>query len=340
MSSDDEISIASELLLDLASRYGGEGSILVLGGEAALANSLGGKATFVPTDIRERDIAEVPVIGNPTRKSAGTVLIPAPPDRDLLRRQLIVASRSVSDGGRILICGANATGGKSAIKDAAALLSQPFWSGYREKHRMAIFQPSELLAPAWADEPGIAPRTWQTFEANTPVGELTMHTQAGVFAGAKLDAGTKLLLEHLEIEPESRILDVGCGVGVIGIVAAMQGAHVTMTDASLLAVEAAAHNVQKLRLSAEVVASDVYHHLGDQRFDLIISNPPFHRGKQVDFTVANEIISGAARRLNPGGSLVIVANAFLAYGKQMSQVFTRVDTLAATPQFHVLKGST
>lgn len=337
--SSSELSIAAQLLLELSDRYGGGGSSLVLGGEATLANSLNGEVIFTPTDIRERDAATVPVTSSPTPGAAGTVLIPAPPDRDLTRRQLIFASASVAQHGRILICGANAEGGKSAIKDATDLLGTPLWSGYREKHRMAIFQPLDVLTPTWATAPGIAPCTWQDFHAATPVGELNLHTQAGVFAGAKLDAGTKLLLDHLQIDHQSSALDIGCGVGVIGIVAEMQGAEVTMTDANLLAVEAASHNVSNLGLNATVLASDVYHHLGDQRFDLIVSNPPFHRGKHVDLTVANEIISGAATRLNPGGSLLIVANAFLAYGKHMSQKFTRVDSIAATPQYHVLRGS-
>lgn len=339
MSSNVGMSIAAELLLELASRYGGDGPTLVLGGEAALANSLEGERIFAPTDIRERDASRVPTVSTPNHEYAGTVLIPAPPDRDLLRRQLIVASQTVVKGGRILICGANAEGGKTAIKDASDLLGTPSWSGYREKHRMAIFQPTGVLTPPWAEEPGIAPGTWREFTIDTPAGELALQTQTGVFAGAQLDAGTKLLLDHIDIAPGSRVLDIGCGVGVIGIVAAQMGANVTMTDANLLAVEAAVRNVERLGLDADVVASDVYQHLGDERFDLIISNPPFHHGKQVDFTVANEIISGAVDHLNPGGSLLIVANAFLAYGKQMSQQFTQVDTVAATPQYHVLNGS-
>ncbi len=331
--------IPSALLLDLASRYGGEGSTLVLGGEAALTNEMDGEVAFLPTDIREQDTSRVSIVTNPEQEKFGTVLIPAPPDRDLLRRQLLIAGTAVKEGGRVLVCGANATGGKTAIKDAAEHFGEAVWSGYREKHRMAIFAKRELLSPSWANENGITPGTWQEFEIETPVGVLKLATQAGVFAGAKLDAGTRLLLEHLEVSGGSNVLDVGCGVGVIGITAARMGAaSVTMTDANLLAVQAAAHNSKTLGIDADVNASDVYQHIGDRRFDLIVSNPPFHRGKQVDYSVANEIISGAAQRLNPGGRLVIVANAFLAYGKHMATVFTRVDTIAATPQYHVLRG--
>lgn len=339
MSSSESISIAAELVLELTDRYGGGEPTLVLGGEAALANAVEGETWFSPSDIRERDAAQVPVVTQPAPASAMTVLITAPPDRDLLRRQLLVAASALAPDGKLLICGPNAAGGKSAIKDAADLFGDPAWSGYREKHRMAIFARRELAAPAWSEQPGIAPGTWEAFTADAPCGELSLYTQAGVFAGAKIDAGTRLLLDNLEIGQGSRVLDVGCGLGIIGIVAARLGAgQVTMADANLLAVEAAAHNVATLGIEARVIASDVYHHLGDERYDLILSNPPFHRGKQVDFTVANEIITGAASRLTPGGSLLLVANAFLAYDKQMAGVFTRVDTIAATPQFHVLRG--
>ena len=204
---------------------------------------------------------------------------------------------------------------------------------------MGMFRKADVLALVWAVEPGIGPGTWQDFEVMTPVGELQLATQAGVFAGAKLDAGTRLLLEHLDVPRGASVLDLGCGVGVIGIVAAQLGAgSITMTDANLLAVEAAARNASALGIPARVLASDVYDHLGDTRFDLIVSNPPFHRGKQVDLTVANRIIGEAPHHLHPGGSLLLVANAFLAYGRHMEATFDHVETVAATPQYHVLRG--
>ena len=331
-----ELSVQSELLLELASRYGGDGPALVMG-DAALANALPGSTALV-WDIRERENATGPVLVDATPADFATVLLPAPPNRDLLRRLTLIAAQALEPGGKLLICGPNAEGGKSAIKDAEAVFGQPKWGGYREKHRMGIFSRGELLAPDWSHEPGVAPGTWQEFDVELPSGMITLETRAGVFAGAKLDAGTRLLLRHLDVAKGQRVLDIGCGVGVIGVAAGLAGAKVTLTDANLLAVQAAARNLARHGLEGMVIGSDVYSHLGDQRFDLIVSNPPFHRGKQVDLSVANRIIAGAPVRLYPGGSLLLVANAFLAYGKEMAKVFDRVETVAATPQYHVLCG--
>lgn len=315
------LSIKSDLLLDLADRFG-SGPSLVIGDEAALATALNDAAAYLPTDVRERDLATVPVVDVPEAAAFGTVLLPAPPDRDLLRRHLLIAADALEPRGLLIICGANAEGGKSAIKDAESLFGTPTWAGYREKHRMGMFRKGELLPPAWAAEPGIKPGTWRDFSVDTPVGELHLETQAGVFAGARLDAGTRLLLDHLSIPAGADVLDLGCGVGVIGLVATRLGAgSITMTDANLLAVRAAQRNADVIDIPARVLASDVYTHLGDERFHLIVSNPPFHRGKQVDLSVGNRIIAEAPARLHPGGALLLVANAFLAYGKQMTTVF-------------------
>jgi 16S rRNA (guanine1207-N2)-methyltransferase len=122
-----------------------------------------------------------------------------------------------------------------------------------------------------------------------------------------------------------------------------------MTDANLLAVEAAQESVRRLWESVDhggsslppidVFASDVFSAVGEERYDLIASNPPFHRGKTIDYTVADRLITEAPEHLADDGSLLIVANAFLAYGKRMERVFATVETIAATRQYHVLRAS-
>ncbi len=134
------------------------------------------------------------------------------------------------------------------------------------------------------------------------------------------------------------VLDVGCGAGAIGIAAASLGAgSVDLVDVNLHAVQAAAENIRRNGLGqCRALGGDVFGASGDQRYDLIVSNPPFHRGKIVDYAVADRLIAEASNHLRPGGSLIIVANAFLAYGQRMERIFDHVETLVATRQYHVL----
>lgn len=333
-----DLTVASELLLQLSDRYVSP-PFLVLGGEAALPNALADGTAFFPIDVREQNATHGDIIQQPITEGYGGVFLAAPPDRDLLRRFTLIAYEALQPGGRLVICGANAEGGKTAIKDAQSVFGDPMWSGYREKHRMAIFIKGEFGSPSWVSEPGVAPGTWNEFSASTPAGDLPLQTQAGVFPGAKLDAGTQLLLENLQVSAGEHVLDLGCGAGVIGITAAKLGAgSVTMTDASLLAVETARRNAARLNIATDVLASDVYSHLGNRQFDLIISNPPFHLGKKVDLSVANRLVEEAPSHLHQGGTLVIVANAFLNYHKQMGEEYADVSIVEQTPQYQVIRG--
>lgn len=170
---------------------------------------------------------------------------------------------------------------------------------------------------------------------------LDLVTQAGVFSGDRIDAGTQMFLDVLPNYAAGRMLDVGCGAGVIGIAAAVLGAEaVDMTDVNLLAVAAAQRNIAELGIAnGRAFPSDVFGEVGHAEYDLIVSNPPFHRGKAVDYTVADRLIAEAPQHLAPGGSLLIVANAFLDYGKRMRRIFGTVETVAATRQYHVLRAS-
>jgi 16S rRNA (guanine1207-N2)-methyltransferase len=335
----------TSLLLDEARPAAGA-PWLVLGGEADLANALAecGDVHWLPLDVREQRAAgmNVVVLDDIAPSAYGRVFLPALPDRDAVRRLLIISRDALEPGGGLIVAGANSEGAKSVIADGAAIFGDPAASGYRQKHRVARFITPAVWPepPAWTREEGIVPGTWRRFSVETPSGALELQTQPGVFAGERLDAGTSLLLEHLEVPDGARVLDVGCGAGIIGIVASRLGAfHVDLVDANLLAVQTAAHNLERLGVPGRALASDVYDGVAGERYDLIVSNPPFHRGKQVDTSVADRLIGGAPHHLRPDGRLLLVANAFLAYGKVMERSFREVTTVAGTRQYHVLSAS-
>ncbi|GGK15442.1 rRNA (guanine-N2)-methyltransferase [Deinococcus malanensis] len=144
----------------------------------------------------------------------------------------------------------------------------------------------------------------------------------GVFSAAKPDKATTLLLDHLsELELHGRrVLDLGCGAGLIGAWAALRGAQATLVDGDLLSVRSAQATLVASSLTGEVVHSDVDAELGERTFDVILTNPPFHVGRGVVLDVAREFIAAAARRLNPGGTLYLVANEPLPYEPAMQGV--------------------
>lgn len=336
----------TSLLLDDAEPAGGDAPWLVLGGEADLPNALAGtvETHWVPFFVTEQAQASPGVVvrDSSLRGAYGRLFLPIPADRDLARRLLLTARESLGEGGELVLAGANSGGAKSVMADAMRVFGAPSTSGYRQKHRIARFTvPRDWPElPDWARQAGIVPDTWQRFGADTASGMLELETEPGVFAADRLDAGTALLLEHLDVTPGGRVLDVGCGAGVIGVVASRLGAsHVDLVDANLLAVQAASRNLARLGIPGRALASDVYDAVRSERYDLIVSNPPFHRGKAVDTSVGDRLITEAPVHLLPGGRLLIVANAFLAYSKIMERAFRHVETVAATRQYHVLSAT-
>ncbi len=131
-------------------------------------------------------------------------------------------------------------------------------------------------------------------------------TDAGVFSREGLDRGTELLLEAIEVGPCESILDLGCGYGVIGIVAAhlSEGGHVILTDVNERAAALARANIAANRIrNAEVRIGDVYGPVDDLLFDHIICNPPIRAGR----VIVDRIIAEAPSHLLDGGSLWLVA---------------------------------
>lgn len=159
-----------------------------------------------------------------------------------------------------------------------------------------------------------------------------------VFSSAELDGGTKLLLStfHKADGLKGQVLDLGCGAGVIGASLKQQFPKIklTMSDIHAMALASSERTLAENQLDGKVVASDVFSHL-DGRFDLIVSNPPFHDGIDTAYQAVENLIKNAKAHLNRGGELRIVANAFLPYPDLLDQSFGKHEVLAKTGKFKV-----
>ncbi len=160
-----------------------------------------------------------------------------------------------------------------------------------------------------------------------------------VFAGGKLDEGTRLLLEALEVHTTDVALDLGCGAGYIGMHIARLASkgHVTMVDASLATVDAARHMVEQSGLTnVQVLASDGTRALPGQRFDLVVTNPPFHLGGIQTTEIGERFIREAAQVLRPRGRFYLVANRFLKYEPTLRACFQSVEEVGGNTRYKVL----
>lgn len=164
-------------------------------------------------------------------------------------------------------------------------------------------------------------------------------TDRGVFAHRGVDRGTRLLLEALEVRPADEILDVGCGYGVIGIVAASlapQGRAV-LVDINERATELARRNAARAGLgNVEVRRGSLYEPVIGERFDLVVTNPPIRAGR----AVVRAIIEGAKAHLRPGGRFYLVARTAQGartLGRLIAEVFGQVEEVERGGGFRVYR---
>ncbi len=134
----------------------------------------------------------------------------------------------------------------------------------------------------------------------------TFLTDRGVFAKGAVDAGTCLLIEAMVLAPSDAVLDLGCGYGPVGIVAAalVPRGHVVFVDINERAVALARENVRRHALAnAEVLHGDGCAPVAGRLFDVVLTNPPIRAGK----AIVRRLVREAWEHLRPGGRFVFVA---------------------------------
>lgn len=167
--------------------------------------------------------------------------------------------------------------------------------------------------------------------------DLRLATLPGVFSAHGLDAGTRLLIEAMRVSPTARVLDLGCGYGVIGIVAAKLATrgHIVLVDSDIRATRLAERNLELNAVTnAEVVLGDGVHDLPPKaRFDIVASNPPTHEGRHV----LDDFVASAYHVLRPRGQLYLVVNRLLSLRREVARVFGNEAVAARSKGYIVVR---
>lgn len=178
----------------------------------------------------------------------------------------------------------------------------------RQKSRVLLARDARLVT-------GLPP--FPVAERNSEL-DLTVCARGAVFAGTKLDIGTRFLLRYLPDMPAAgNVVDLGCGTGILAAMYARTHpeSKVTATDQSAAAVDSARATSEANGLAGRitVLQDDAMGSLPDGSADLILLNPPFHLGASVHAGAGLKMFRAAGRVLAPGGELWTVYNSHLQY---------------------------
>ncbi len=175
-------------------------------------------------------------------------------------------------------------------------------------------------------------------EAEVRGHRLRLLTDRGVFSYAKVDPGSRLLAEQMELPAEGDLLDWGCGWGLLGIVAARTrpALHITMVDVNERACELARYNLRANGVHADVLCGDAAELLVGRSFDAVVCNPPISAGRPAVLAVMDQ----AARALRPAGSFWMVAatkKGAKTLRRELEARFDRVERVAMRGGFRVYR---
>lgn len=235
-------------------------------------------------------------------------------------------------GGRLICAGANDVGISSIEKAFKILFDQP---RSLSKHHCKV------LWGIRGDTPPDILTQWTESGRMQIVPSIGCWSQPGLYNWNKIDAGSALLARNLPDDLHGRAADLGAGWGYLSQQLLRHGRNIASID--LFEAEKSALTAAKANLEPHAATTALRFHWHDvaqgvppAAFDLVVMNPPFHDGKEVDIELGRAFITSAAQGLVPGGRLFLVANRQLPYEESLSAAFSAQTMLVENAVYKVL----
>jgi 16S rRNA (guanine1207-N2)-methyltransferase len=263
------------------------------------------------------------------------VLLLPPRQRAEARALLARAVAACAPGGVVLACVPNDEGAKSGEADLKALTGL---SGHLSKQHCRAFW--TRVDPARIDATLLA--EWRALDAPRPICDGRFLSRPGVFAWDRIDAASALLAAHLPADLRGRAADLGCGYGYLAAELLQRCPGIVALD--LYEAEARALALARRNLDAHAGRVALGFHWQDvtaglsQRYEVIVTNPPFHAQGRADRPdIGRAFIAAAADALVPGSRLWLVANRHLPYEEALGARFGSVRTVVQAAGFKVVE---
>lgn len=260
------------------------------------------------------------------------VIIYFPKSKDELAFTLAMIAPYLLVDAKIILVGEKKGGVQSAPK-----LTQHFLSHCQKidaaRHCLifaGIVNPQSLKKSFNLDE------WFKHYQINVNDIELTIASLPGVFSQKKLDVGTALLLDNLPKTMQGKVLDFGCGAGVISCFVGKKFPKTTLSllDVSALAISSSKKTLTLNNLSGDVFASNSLSTLSG-KFQHIVSNPPFHQGTKTSYQATEMFLQGIKTYMNSSADITLVANSFLQYSPIIKKKIGNTDILIKDQGFTV-----
>jgi len=259
------------------------------------------------------------------------VLVLADRQREQTMGWLAAGAKLLSDDGILALCAANDSGAKGFEKRLSTLGNITVES--KSKCRFSFISKHDFSHADVLDD-------WLHAAAPRLVSDLGLISSPGVFSWQHPDVGSQLLLDHLPSGLAGCGMDLGCGNGFLSQHALARQPDIRqwhIVDVDALALSCAQQNLEHFK------RVHIYPHWLDASserlpggMDVILMNPPFHKGHADAVALGQAMISAAARSLKPSGSLFLVANRHLPYELLIYQTFESVQRLFDGKGFKVM----